>query len=1236
MNRKIMFLLAGFLFACFTAMADTDNTIKLKTGENEGLYQIVSVSTGNVIFMDSQNKLEVIPSTSTPPPVANKLWYIQISEDPAGSPRFDFTNKASGLMLNISLEGAMAEVAHNVPSAQLSVEGGLNGWTFSSTYMDGVEKGKPLFTYYKPDSVIALKVVGNAITGVKLGADEVESVTQSDNSYQFSLKKPAPIPLKAADLNTMMGLNPNGKSFKLKFDKEVDSNVFANELTAVSDTLEDTRDTRYSNCVTLVNTSTGKYLRVDTAYHNTAEGNFLQITDTASAKTYVDRQRAPAMANGQITGNYAFQFQYSPFSDSIFIIVAEAILEKEAGKSWAQSTLTTRFMSLENLHIYVKDLTDSNILTVGTGSPYIVFDTTSYPPFASTRTTLPSDLYVIRSTDGHYLSVPLDGNTTVQWVALDKEVDAWAMPSFQWVIEKNATVSDSSGVKITNREFGNGTKVFYNVLLDKTTPVELEDQKGISKSVGLDGFLRASADVKADRSLGYKYLTDDEMVFYCYKFRCLKDTPDEEYIGVNDVDDDPVLYAGAKSDFLLQQAGSQAEEYGYTSLKVSGLEPLRRMQYALKLNHPKMISGQKTTDVVLDADSHFAVSASGTPAPFLLKAISGKSIGHATVPFYAFIRPGTNAGDTVKVGIDDTDRCLKSQSLTGSPTAAFSVEVSEYHLYRKLRLEKEGVAADNNPDTVNFFSATVSSGSSIEFPGGKSAIYVDTAYVNRGTGAVKPQYLLAVDVRFIPELNAVACTKNHSHGYDLAGNALDEYTCPYAIRHEGGYVRGRYLMSDDYNLGGELSFVEAIHKGDTLYILTAEEAKLADPVDFRDLTGTPIRLDNNEHKNAVFSFRFTGSDPEKFLIEAKQYDGEGIAPMQGGWIKFENGKPVVSQRSFADARTNGTVFTLRTSTGSPKANDAVLSSDAPAVNGWYTRPVTLTAPAGYTIALKGNPDYAASFVWATEGCNELTYSLKQDGTGNTEDKTIVIKLDLTDPSISATVNYLDYTLHFADGEKGSGIGRLFIDGREVAVSAGASSYSNTGSDGKHTALLTDCAGRIATVDFTLTTKVDPPVPVFYTVTLPAVEGVQTDPPAGDYTVESWDNFGFSLVLEEGYRQHSQPVVKANGDIITPRISDGKYIIKYVWEDKAVEIEGIVKDDPVANAQINAAIRIRSVGRMIYIDLPAPLSCHLTNLAGKTIRRLQLSSGENCIDGLAAGIYIINLVDMPGIKVICKE
>ena len=333
MNRKIMYLLAGFLFACFTAMASTDNTIKLKVGENERLYQIVSYSTGNVVRMNSQNELGVISSFL--PPATNTLWYVQISEDPAGSPKFDFTNKASGLMLNISLEGAMAEVGHNLFSAQLSVEGGLNGWTFSSTYTDGVEERKPLFTHYKPDSVIALKVVGNAITGVKLGADEVERVSSNNASYQFSLKKPDPIPLKAADLNTMMGLNPNGKSFKLKFDKEVDSNVFANELTAVSDTLEDPRYTRYSNCVTLINTSTGKYLRVDTAYHDTAEGNFLQITDTASTETYIKAQTSPANANGLITDNYAFQFHYSPFSDSIFIIAAGAILEKVAGKSWA-------------------------------------------------------------------------------------------------------------------------------------------------------------------------------------------------------------------------------------------------------------------------------------------------------------------------------------------------------------------------------------------------------------------------------------------------------------------------------------------------------------------------------------------------------------------------------------------------------------------------------------------------------------------------------------------------------------------------------------------------------------------------------------------------------------------------------------------------------------------------------------------------------------------------------------
>ena len=47
---------------------------------------------------------------------------------------------------------------------------------------------------------------------------------------------------------------------------------------------------------------------------------------------------------------------------------------------------------------------------------------------------------------------------------------------------------------------------------------------------------------------------------------------------------------------------------------------------------------------------------------------------------------------------------------------------------------------------------------------------------------------------------------------------------------------------------------------------------------------------------------------------------------------------------------------------------------------------------------------------------------------------------------------------------------------------------------------------------TVNSTPDPdPEPTYYTVTLPSVEGATTDPVAGDYDVESWDNFRLSLI-----------------------------------------------------------------------------------------------------------------------------
>ena len=99
----------------------------------------------------------------------------------------------------------------------------------------------------------------------------------------------------------------------------------------------------------------------------------------------------------------------------------------------------------------------------------------------------------------------------------------------------------------------------------------------------------------------------------------------------------------------------------------------------------------------------------------------------------------------------------------------------------------------------------------------------------------------------------------------------------------------------------------------------------------------------------------------------------------------------------------------------------------------------------------------------------------------------------------------------------------------------------------------------------------PPPTVYYTVTLPFVEGAVTDPVAGDYEVESWSTFRFYLTLDADYDE-SQPVVTTSlGETLQPRTSDGAYLVKYVRTDVEIFIDGIeTNPPPVANEPIRTA------------------------------------------------------------------
>lgn len=164
-----------------------------------------------------------------------------------------------------------------------------------------------------------------------------------------------------------------------------------------------------------------------------------------------------------------------------------------------------------------------------------------------------------------------------------------------------------------------------------------------------------------------------------------------------------------------------------------------------------------------------------------------------------------------------------------------------------------------------------------------------------------------------------------------------------------------------------------------------------------------------------------------------------------------------------------------------------------------------------------------------------------------------------------------------------------------------------------------------------------PTPIYYTVTLPLVEGAVTDPVAGSYDVESWSTFRFYLTLADDYNQSVPIVTTSRGEVIEPRTSDGAYLVNYVRTDVTLSIDGIVKNPPpVANAELQSGTRIFTRDGSLFITTDRPAEAQVFALTGQLIRSLALPAGETRVDGLADGIYIVRLSDGTVQKVIVRK
>lgn len=155
----------------------------------------------------------------------------------------------------------------------------------------------------------------------------------------------------------------------------------------------------------------------------------------------------------------------------------------------------------------------------------------------------------------------------------------------------------------------------------------------------------------------------------------------------------------------------------------------------------------------------------------------------------------------------------------------------------------------------------------------------------------------------------------------------------------------------------------------------------------------------------------------------------------------------------------------------------------------------------------------------------------------------------------------------------------------------------------------------------------PPQPtVYYTVTLPSVEGVVTDPVAGEHEVESWSNFRFSLTLDSAYNQSVPVVTTDRGETLTPRQSDGAYILNQVRSNVEIYISGIAKNpDPVANEAIKAtAAKVWITNNHLHLQSPVDADAYIYTAAGNQQAICHLTAGQQETIQLPAGIYFVRI------------
>ena len=972
MNKKFSTLLAGVaLFGATSAFAG-NNVPSLIEGTNDGLYQLKTP--GNLyLAVNAKGELVTVDNV-TADNVASTLWCTTVTVENQGkAPIYDFVNKGAEALLSVTMDD-FAKNAMQTTKNSL-VGGEIAGWAFSGTYANALEANRPLYSYFQEDSVVGLVLEGTNVRLKKAGGKAAD--ISGAKFATFTLVEADGIALNAKQINTKLGIQDAANGVKLTFNPDRNNTSLENPF---SDVAFIAKDARNGSFVYVTRKADNQYLHVDTAYTNKNSDKFLAFNYKKDLST-------------DLADQGKFLFTYFPSHDSLVIQVKQATRLSASVKDWKKAlttagnkTIIANNKTAKN-YVTIQDLVKADEIRIVTIADVketdITLGFTGCVQAGTDKVSLEDGLYVIQNAETNkYLASPIhvDGAAS-EWVTVDKaEQNVMHMPAYQWVVLKTKTSEyflSTSPVNVTNREYPSLKNPAYNTtdkVLKNGASWQLTQAEGSKlyycKALSSDSLVITKItdkNILGDKYLGYKYLTDDELMITNYAFNYFNPYTMDKYIA--QVEGDTTLNAlQEEATFfeLVKQNDNKTVAYGYTvdatvQARIEGLAQLERATYQIKAGKNMIAVGK---------ENRYVLTENLAPATFYFKENNETEKGC----YYAFIDADDvnkdNKGNVLsfnnKLGVADQSlkALLQEQVIEEVKTSAFRIGLADQPLYRRFNhVELDGAVEGNEDATklLKFKEAYV--GDYLMDETNKNFMREDMDYLgigakniakaglsfnvrpfNIGKSAqyqIKPQYLVYVSETENKGTEGKPCdATNHKH-MNANGEPCGPEDCIHATPAVPGFNRYKLLVSfadsaeaKDVVKGEELyhfgkyhrvGFVDAVEQDSVLYILGEHFENVAT----KDLSMEDIKkvvkginlkvaVTEDTHHNYTWSFRYI--DPAKaaneveedraFLIESnvepKGNKGESIAPTNAAWLKNQNNCLVLSdpeESEFEEAKT---------------------------------------------------------------------------------------------------------------------------------------------------------------------------------------------------------------------------------------------------------------------------------------------------------------------------------------------